>query len=160
MRSASEVGHEGQLVMTTRSGLYGPKPVLRSPRPVAISLRSLKLIRTFGDCGLQLGQLPFCLRLDDAGLRSGCTCLSTTAVSARTECRGYPARVPLRSGLPLLVLPSVSNYQRAPSATGGIDGSQTHRWRKAASNRWSHFKLSAIAAPARCPRPPASELHE
>jgi hypothetical protein len=38
-------------------------------------------------------------------------------------------------------------------------GSQLTRWwSKADSNRWSHFRINATAAPAPCRRPPASEL--
>jgi hypothetical protein len=33
-------------------------------------------------------------------------------------------------------------------AHGGTDGSQTRRWRKPDSNRWSHFGVSTTAAPA------------
>src|SRR5947208_8631494 len=41
----------------------------------------------------------------------------------------------------------------------GTDGLQIPGWRKPDSNRWSHFGVSTTAAPVRCRRPPASELH-
>jgi hypothetical protein len=40
----------------------------------------------------------------------------------------------------------------------GTDGLQTHRWRKADSNRWSHHRVSTTAATGLMSQPPASEL--
>jgi hypothetical protein len=58
-------------------------------------------------------------------------------------------------------LATMLSLAAASSATfdAGTESLRTRRWRKADSNRWSHFRTSTTAAPARCRRPPASELH-